>query len=574
MSEPNVGMGVALVVEDQDPLRTAIVRALRARGFDTLEAKTAHEAEREISATIKAGRRIDVAVCDMLLEKDDSSASKRDNEYPTKTGAQVAEKLVALSEPSPPEIIFFTAHGREEFFQAALRVHAVYLRKGPTTLDDLVRLVRVLGLRRQLRVDDPAIAQHLDEIGRQCVTTRAAFFRLWRELWAPRIEERLGVAAALSMRLSDGSIHVSGRSLSLPPDTAALLWQIQPLIQHEVGKDRLFVLQPGGFEKIVRPKKPIPAGLEGAIMIPIMALPEPVFLLIRSQCPNEERPASALMAVAETIDRYLRIEMVRHIARLLEEIETAKRNQHMLRLTARMCSVISSYQRDVSLALRESPPRPVLAIDEAADLGNKDPICELDALSDALRGAANRLDDLSIPADLTFGDRTLDENIIDGRRLVWRAWEHVQKPPHTDEALTLESAGACFVSGAEEDYIHVFSALLQWMVMRMDGPSEGRISVSCLVQGRESLFRFKDPQGTFPAPLRNIFFEPFATSVPRPGGAAKTTLDLDIYVATMIAQLRLSGAIRLKDSGGLGYQFELRFPAPQGGHETVHGGAL
>jgi CheY-like chemotaxis protein len=113
-------MPYVLVVEDEDPLRSAVVKMLRKRGFAVLEAANGSAAIDLLRANVK---RIDLILLDLTI-----------------TGASSAQVVAEAAQTRPDIRVILTSAYSQEMVTAPLSASQVcgFIRK-PFQLEELVK---------------------------------------------------------------------------------------------------------------------------------------------------------------------------------------------------------------------------------------------------------------------------------------------------------------------------------------------------------------------------------------------------------------------------------------------------
>jgi CheY-like chemotaxis protein len=125
---------VVLLVEDDDPVRELIARALWANGFEVVAAASGEEA-----LDLAHGRQVDLLLSDVLL--------------PNQNGFETAHQIHARSPQIP--IVFMSGYYDQAVAEAAhLDITSTILQK-PFAMADLLEHLRAAYAASQL-VDDPA----------------------------------------------------------------------------------------------------------------------------------------------------------------------------------------------------------------------------------------------------------------------------------------------------------------------------------------------------------------------------------------------------------------------------------
>lgn len=116
-----------LVVDDNDQVRTTIVRALTELGYAVREAADGHQALEQIR-----DERVDLVILDYVM--------------PGMDGAEVAREIAAIDPDLP--VIFSTGHSALRALRSAAGDDVAVLQK-PFTLDELDELLRERLLERR-----------------------------------------------------------------------------------------------------------------------------------------------------------------------------------------------------------------------------------------------------------------------------------------------------------------------------------------------------------------------------------------------------------------------------------------
>lgn len=115
-----------LLVEDSEPMRAVVARALRQAGFEVVEASDGYEALEHLSRGSSRNTRFHLVISDVRL--------------PGYDGLNLLATMRALDPPIPAIII--TAFGSEGLHSTARRIGAVATLDKPFALDDLIDLAR------------------------------------------------------------------------------------------------------------------------------------------------------------------------------------------------------------------------------------------------------------------------------------------------------------------------------------------------------------------------------------------------------------------------------------------------
>jgi len=120
---------VVLLVEDDDPVRELIARALRANGFEVLAAASGEEA-----LDLEVGRQVDLLLSDVLL--------------PRQNGFETANQIHSRSPHIP--IVFMSGYYDQAVAEAAhLDITSTILQK-PFAMADLLEHLRAAYAARSL----------------------------------------------------------------------------------------------------------------------------------------------------------------------------------------------------------------------------------------------------------------------------------------------------------------------------------------------------------------------------------------------------------------------------------------
>ncbi|MFZ0750688.1 MAG: response regulator, partial [Pyrinomonadaceae bacterium] len=192
---------VGIVEDDEDAIKP-LYRMLDAREFIVLTAKSVAEAQEMIR---ESGDRMDVAVLDMDL-------------HDRLSGAEVAIQAREQYPRWTPEFLIQTGvKGNDNYYRQALRLGpAAYLQKNDVDVEDVIRYVRVLALKRSLRFDRPRVMEVMGSISESTLNLSEAVRRFSREMLAEELVSCLGKMPYILLLSDARGTHNVATNTTLP----------------------------------------------------------------------------------------------------------------------------------------------------------------------------------------------------------------------------------------------------------------------------------------------------------------------------------------------------------------------
>lgn len=539
---------VGIVEDDPDEIKP-LYTMLTARGFNVSIAPTV-AAAREVIREL--GEKMDVMVLDMDLGD------------PRVTGAEVAIQAREQYPHWTPEILIQTGHeGRDNYYRQALRLgEVVYLNKKDVYVEDVVRYVRVLALKRSLRLDRPRVMDLLASISESTFNLSEAVRRFSRELLAEELDSCLGVPYILLLSDARGTQNVATNT-QLPTTYSSLYGAVQTIAHGDAAFSFPYTLSEsdlkylpactGALDEAVFERLP------GAVLLPLAKVKERrLSMALLTPQPGETKHPEDTSLLAGALAQYVRPTIVEHFLSIL--VHLTSHRKAMLKSVAYFCLNIGQHQQRI---VEEGVIRKELATGSEAHL-------TMAAMADDLRqtGAI-----LNSAAESKPGPAT---TLLDMRDLIETAFKDYRELIGPDE-LDLVVDGSCRVKARRDDMYVAIKRLLDWMVQRRrETPSHMRpaVCLRCIQTDEGSTIIFEDSSRRLPRELREHLFDPFLAS-PAPG-ARGPGIYLPLYVAKVLFEEKYGG--RLDDitsemEGELGHRFVVQFgPAGEQTDTSVEGG--
>jgi CheY-like chemotaxis protein len=573
-----------LIVEDHEPQRLTLEKALKNRGFQVRGAgdvATARRYAREM------GTNLDVMVLDMRLE---------DPAAPNITGADLGIEVRSAQRSWPPEFLINSAYEEVDYLRLALRLGvAAYLRKedsgrgglqrqGELHHDRLVRHVRVLALRHALSIERPDALEIIRRIAETCPTQSDAVTKFCQRILGPELDSCLGAPFALFLTVGEET-RCCVSTHRLPEEANESYEILQALAQGKINLLDPFVLDKDRVKELKgKVNEDLLVHFEGAAFLPpSIKITVPLSDSINPQKPinrdihlslailKEDKTQNPLaeepVELAKTLAEYLRptvIELVLHL--LSEWTEISSRRKAELKATSQFCLTVG--QRIESL-LSEPPPS-----DECREAI---PAREsLYSLADELRQTGERLMMVAGEGEM-YSELRRPFNMKEIVELA--AGDLVDELPTN----AIHIHGECEVNGIPDDCYSAASGLLQWFANRtIESGKSLSIQVACIPpREREGpMVIFEDQSRKLSKQLREQLFDPFSQAASLPTTSGRQTLPIGLYVAKRLVETRNGGALEdLSDQvdGDIGHRFVMHFPpaAPvRGGSPLYLAGGL
>jgi len=551
-----------LILEDKAYLRATLQEAFEDRGFQAVGARSIDEA-REIFW--RSPEAFDVLVLDMHLEE-------------PMTGAEFGIEVKKQYSGWSPEFLIWSAFGDVEYLHLALQLGAAaYLRKkqpDESDVNEVVRHVQALMVRRALRGDRPGLAKEIREIVRHSHSRTEVIDRFCLDILFPELARAL--RSRFLVLLSDetgtrcfDSIS-SLRSLRSPSYDELQrivfgnLATTVPLVVKGEGLPRDFLKDNPSFQDII--------ANPGSAFVPLIEAEG----LQLSLGLVEEKSKDGILTdgiltdnaidMARTLAGYMQPAFpstILQITRLWSESDIEKKSL-LIKDASRFCLYIG--QEVISLfeeALREN-----LVLREARYA----PLWQLRNLGEELREAGELLGPLSMPAEVVGAGLAQSTQELEAKSLLRDIWfELVAIKRVTQGALFhLHAEEDCMLQGRRDYFRSAFSRLLTWLSRRASETPDGmepRIDVTCCSVEGEVQIRLEDRSRRLSPGLREQLFLPFSEPLVEPiGGPFERGRRLGLYLARVMIEAQ-SGFFEDRSddlpADGTGHLFVVRFPCTE-----------
>lgn len=529
---------VALVDDDEGDIE-ALYAMLTARGFGVSTATTVAAARDLIR---QRGDRMDVMVLDMELDE------------PRVTGADVAIQAREQYPHWAPEFLIQTGHeGRINYYRQALRLGAAaYLEKKKVDVEDVVRYVRALALKRSLRFDRPHVIEALGSISESTLNISEAVRRFCRELLAEELDSCLGVPYVLLLTDERGTQNVATNT-RLPTTDAPLYGAVQIMAHGDAAFSLPYAVSERDLQDLPArtgaQDEAIFERLPGAVLLPLANVKEHLLsLALLKRRPGEFEYPEDTPLLAGVLAQYVRPTIIEHFLSILVHLNAHRRA--MLKSIAHLCLNLGQHQQRI---VEEGVARVELAEGSEAHIALAAMSADLRQTGAILNGAADSRPDTHTPP-------------LDMKDLIEAAFKDYGDLIAPNE-IDLVADGSCHVRARRDDMHVAVTRLLDWMVQRgTETPSGLRpeVRVRCVEGDEGPLIIFEDRSRRLPRELREHLFEPFSVSAVTAsrGGARGPGVYLPLYMAKVLVEQKYGG--RLDDitselEGEHGHRFVVRF---------------
>jgi DNA-binding NarL/FixJ family response regulator len=525
-----------LIIEDSDAQRAAQQIALELRGFSARGAKNVAEAREAIE---DLGEKLAVMVLDMRLE---------DAEAPTLTGANLGLEVLERNPQRLPEFLILSAYSLIEYYKLAVRLGAAaYLSKEDTGIDQLVRHVRALLIRRNLSVDDPDIARQITQIAEDSRSLPEAAAMFCSKVVSPVLSAFLGAPHALLINY--------GRSASVlitDPQTPEELQRLfkkvdmDGVIRGRINSDGPFILSRNVLVEIGGANGAGPELMNKVIGTAFLSVPfgSGIRLSI-GILPNDRPLAENPEELANTLTQYLSRSVLEPLLYTLEQCLRSKARREAL-----LIAHTSGYIAEEQIAILSE------AVNFEEMRTDSESFRQLMSLSETLRDTGQTLMLLEDERSKVVTEAT------EMRQLIQDALDDLDNPSLRER---IRAEGECSVMIARDDLFIAVSRILQWFTQRLEENPYNTVFINCDMapEGASVVFEDRGPQ--LPARSRRRLFSPFAqpTSAARKEGGA-AGLHFPLYLAKALVELKHGGVLEdrsdeLPDS--IGHRFVIRFPS-------------
>jgi CheY-like chemotaxis protein len=539
-----MGQKTVGIVDDVEEVITPLSQMLTARKFIVLTATSVAKAREMIW---ESGESMDVAVLDMDLRE----------------GLSGAEVAIQAREQHPdwtPEFLIQTGvTGNADFYRQALRLGpAAYLDKNDVDVDDVIRYVRVLALKRSLRFDRPRVMEVMGSISESTLNLSEAVRRFSREMLAEELDSCLRMPYLLLLSDERGTQSVATNT-QLPTTYTSLYGAVQTIAHgnsafsfpYKVAESDLKYLpaRTDDDDEAVFDRLP------GAALLPLAKVKEHrLSLALLAPQPSETDYPEDPFLLAGVLAQYVRPTIAEHFLRIL--VHLTSHRKAMLKSVAYFCLNLGQHQQRV---VEEGVSRKELAAGSEAHLTMK-------AMADDLKQTGAILD------SATESEHGTETNALDMRELITTAFKDYREA-FSPEQIELAVDETCYVRARRDDMYVAIKRLLDWMIQRRtQTPSNlsPAVYLRCVQTDETSTIIFEDRSRRLPSEFREHLFEPFLASIaPGPRTAERGPgLYLPLYVAKVLIEEKYGG--RLDDctsemESEFGHQFIVQFGPPAGG---------
>jgi len=523
--------GTVLIVENEAGLRDTYHDELQRRGFDVRSAGTVRAA-RDIVYELR--EQIDVALLDMRLH---------DLEEPNTTGADIGLELRQLCPQWTPEFLVRSQYAEVAYYKAALELGvAAYLAKlsrNDSDLDQVIRHVRALVLRRFLKIENPTV---IDELNRIAATTKSvghSILAFCEHTLAPHLSRCLGAPYVLLLTDAAGTQNCASNT-DMPFGFERFYEVLQAMTHGNADPTTPYTFSMRHLDEAANAtERYMTERLEGAAFVPLASVYDyRLSLGILKAAPEEkfpERPAELATVVA----RYVRSTVCENFIKILVQLDTKRRT--MLKNTSQLCLALGQDQLAV--------------VDEGLTRG------DLKSESSTYQKLQLMAEDLeetgAILMNVADSAETAGTSRVEMAPLIKDTWQDLSRDLGLS-GIDFSLSGNCSVVAEEEDLAVIVARVLQWLAQRKiatESPNKPAIVVGCEEDGRTAKVTFEDRSRRLPQALRDRLFLPFTLAVASPrnlppsvnhGNTAEPTkrrpgLYLPLYLAKTLVEEKYRG---------------------------------
>jgi len=545
----DLGQKTVGIVEDDPRAIRPLSQMLTSRNFKVLTATTVAAAHKVIG---ESGEKMDVMVLDMELDE------------PNITGAEVAIQAREQHPLWTPEFLIQTGYrGRENYYRQALRLGAVaYLNKNDVDVEDVVRYVRVLALKRSLRFDRPRVMEVMGSISESTVNLSEAVRRFGQDLLAEELASCLDVPYVLLLSDARGTQNLANNT-QLPTTYASLYGAVQTMAHGDSAYSLPYAISECDLTYLPSRTGPLDEAiferLPGAVLLPLAKVEEHrLSLVLLAPRPGDSSHPENTRRLAGVLAQYVRPMIAEHFLSIL--VHLTSHRKAMLKSVAYFCLNLGQHQQRV---VEEGVGRKELASGSEAHMTMK-------AMADDLKQTGTILNSA---AESRLHADAISLNVRD---LITMAFNDYRELISRGE-IELEVDGTCHVRARRDDMYVAIKRLLEWMIQRRtQTPSTLRpaVRLSCVQTDETSTIIFEDRSRRLPSEFREHLFEPFfASAAPAArAGGRWPGLYLPLYMAKVLFEEKYGG--RLDDctsemESEFGHRFVVQFGPP--GEQTVAG---
>jgi len=525
-----------LIIEDSDAQRVAQQIALELREFSVRGAKNVAEAREAIK---DLGEKLAVMVLDMRLE---------DAMAPAVTGADLGLEVRDGNPQRLPEFLILSAYSMLEYYKLAVRLGAAaYLYKEDTGIDQLVRHVRALLIRRNLSVDDPDVSRQITEIAEESRSLPEAAAMFCSKVMSPVLRAFLGAPHALLINYGRPA-SISITSSEIPRELQRLFKKADAdgVIHGRVNSDGPLILDHNVLIEIAGEDGVNPELLAKVLGTAFVTVPfgREIRLSI-GILPDDRLLAENPGELAATLMQYLHRSVLEPLLYMLEQCLHSKARREAL-----LVAHTNSYIAEEQIAILSD------AVNYEEIRTDSESFRQLISLSEALRDTGQTL-------MLLESERSNTAHEAAGmRQLIQDALDDLDNPSHRER---IHAEGECSAMAARDDLFIAVSRILQWFSHRLEESSSNTVRINCDTTPEGARIIFEDSSPQLPARLRQRLFSPFAQTIPDPrreGGSAG--LHFPLYLAKALVELKHGGVLEDRSDelpDKVGHRFVIRFPS-------------
>lgn len=517
---------MVVVVENNEGLRTSLVKSLKHRGFDAKGLATREEVRQSVSELLK---EVDVAVLDLDLE---------DANAPTTTGLDAGQDIVEHQPALPPKRIVYSDHTNTEQYRAAADSGIDAFIPKTSGVTTLYNQVRTSGLVRALSPVRAEISEKIERIAEQSLNRINEARKICLEVIAPEVDACLDVPCIFL--------------LSRGPKTEILGHKnaagVEALLKAAQVQDRIFA------EKEKQEAKPLELSPED-LNAPPEELSDSFRQLERSgflPLFEEDDQRLSIGILSAPLDDYFwkekdPLHFARNLIRELPEpiVKQFKYLSHVkaiiektkLKHTSGFCLYVGETQIN---ALEESLEEKEIEDSNAC-------FRRLKRLADDLRATGIEFSRI-IEAPRTETD-TADAKKTSASEVINEAWNMIKK---RGNALELRSIGPDLeLTIPRRDLLVAALRMLEWLAQRQDKIPPGAPKVVEVVYGSErghAAISFKDHSRRLGGQIRRRLFEPFTQGTTTSANAknqgdTQPGLYLPLYLAKTLLTVKNHGSL-------------------------------
>ena len=548
---------IILVLEDDPKDLKEREEALAPTGFHCI---LISDPDKALAAAANVRGKIDVMLIDMeIIGRGDTAGGE--------FGVQVREQ----QQDWPPEFVINSALTGDRFYRLAFRLGAAtYLPKATTKIDEVVRYVRVLALRRHLSPGNPELLPDIEAIARESGSASGARLRFCSDVLLPQFEACFHNISFLLLVEHHGNVRRLGASedqLATSPGYDALM-----RLSHLKSVNDPLVVQGAMIAKALGATASetdeaasddgILRGWENAAVVPLLKTDDLKLSLAIGPLYQAPRFHDDAIELAKLAGSLIQPALVKHLLTLTERWTKIFLTQRaVLEAAGDFCLYVGQAQ---SLAIEG------LLRSGALAQGRPSPdLTRLASFVESLRRAGELLTWINLPPGL----RGPEENprVLSMQSVVAEALHELAQSLSSEqqEAITVRKEKNCFVAGKPADLVIAIRKILSWMTQRVEETPAGippEVVVVCDSDDNQARVTFEDRSRRLPEPMRERLFSLFSAAVPTdPAEGRESGEILGLYLSKVLIELENRGRIEDRSAdleGDVGHRFVVSFPTP------------